>query len=171
MSDTQKPMALSLADKYEIEGFLGDHRFAQELWCRQAATELRCLHARIEELETSESRTITQRDHCEEVIDRMADAVLGKDRHEWTSNYDYMNAAQEVEDRIAELEKDAARLLYATKDYDGFVHVKRDKYEFTLECMEEAGRSEPTIEDELNGVRRLIDAAIAAQAKQGGTQP
>ena len=60
---------------------------------------------------------------------------------------------------------DAARLLYATKDYDGYVHVKRDKYEFTLECMEEAGRSEPTIEDELNGVRRLIDAAIAAQAE------
>lgn len=65
---------------------------------------------------------------------------------------------------------DAARLLYATKDYDGFVHVKRDKYEFTLECMEEAGRSEPTIEDELNGVRRLIDAAIAAQTKKGKQQ-
>jgi hypothetical protein len=75
------------------------------------------------------------------------------------------------EARIAELEKDAARLLYATKDYDGFVHVKRDKYEFTLECMEEAGRNEPTIEDELNGVRRLIDAAIAAEAKKGGIQP
>ena len=69
--------------------------------------------------------------------------------------------------RIAELEKDAARLLYATKDYDGFVHVERDKYDFILECMEEAGRSEPTDEDELNGVRRLIDAAIAAQAKKG----
>ena len=51
MSDTQKPMALSLADKYEIEGFLGDHRFAQELWCRLAATELRSQHARIAELE------------------------------------------------------------------------------------------------------------------------
>ena len=44
---------------------------------------------------------------------------------------------------------------------------KHDKYDFALECMEEAGRSEPTIEDELNGVRRLIDAAIAAQTKQG----
>ena len=62
---------------------------------------------------------------------------------------------------------DAARLLYATKDFDGYVHVMRDKYDFALECMEEAGRSEPTIEDELNGVRRLIDAALAAQAKQG----
>lgn len=72
--------------------------------------------------------------------------------------------------RIAELEKDAARLLYATKDYDGFVHVERDKYSLLLECMEEAGRSEPTDEDELNGVRRLIDAAIAAEAKHGETQ-
>ena len=114
MSTTQKPEALRLADKYEVHGFMGDHRFAKDEWCSQAATELRSLHA-----------------------------------------------------RYAELEKDAARLLYATKDYDGFVHVKRDKYEFTLECMEEAGRSEPTIEDELNGVRRLIDAAIAAHVKQG----
>ena len=114
MSNTQKPMALILADKYEVQGFLGDHSFAKEQWCSQAAVELRRQH-----------------------------------------------------ERIAELEKDAARLLYATKDYDGYVHVKRDKYEFTLECMEEAGRSEPTIEDELNGVRRLIDAAIAAQDKKG----
>lgn len=114
MSTTQKPMALTLADKYEVQGFLGDHSFAKEHWCSQAAVELRSLHA-----------------------------------------------------RYAELEKDAARLLYATKDFDGYVHVKRDKYDFALECMEEAGRSEPTVEDELNGVRRLIDAAIAAQAKQG----
>ena len=117
MSTSQQPEALRLADKYEAHGFLGDHRFAKDHWCIQAAAELRSQHA-----------------------------------------------------RIAELEKDAARLLYATKDFDGYVHVKRDKYDFALECMEEAGRSEPTIEDELNGVRRLIDTAIAAQAKQGGSQ-
>ena len=51
MSGTQQPEALRLADKYEIEGFLQDHRFAQEHWCRQAAAELRRQHARIEELE------------------------------------------------------------------------------------------------------------------------
>ena len=69
--------------------------------------------------------------------------------------------------RHASQTQDAARLLYATKDYDGFVHVGRDKYDFILECMEEAGRSEPTDEDELNGVRRFIDAAISAEIKQG----
>ena len=51
MSGTQQPEALRLADKYEIEGFLQDHRFAQDHWCRQAAAELRRQHARIEELE------------------------------------------------------------------------------------------------------------------------
>ena len=42
---TKKPEALRLADKYEVEGFLQDQRFAQEQWCRQAALELRRLHA------------------------------------------------------------------------------------------------------------------------------
>ena len=51
MSSTQKPESLCLADKYEIEGFLQDHRFAQDHWCRQAAAELRRQHARIAELE------------------------------------------------------------------------------------------------------------------------
>lgn len=69
--------------------------------CGRCAVDLA---ARVKELEKSESNLIAQRDHCEEVIDRMADAVLGKDRHEWTSAYDYMDAAQEVEDRVAELE-------------------------------------------------------------------
>lgn len=64
--------------------------------------------ARIAELEKAESDLIAQRDHCEEIIDRMADAVLGKDRPEWSSNYDFIDAAQEVEDRVAELQEKAA---------------------------------------------------------------
>lgn len=48
---TQKPEALRLADKYEVEGFLQDHRFAQDHWCRQAALELRRLHAENEALQ------------------------------------------------------------------------------------------------------------------------
>lgn len=50
-TSTEQPEALRLADKYEIEGFLQDHRFAQEHWCRQAAAELLRKHARITELE------------------------------------------------------------------------------------------------------------------------
>ena len=48
---TTKPEALRLADKYEVEGFVGEHRFAQNEWCRQAAVELRRLHAQVQELE------------------------------------------------------------------------------------------------------------------------
>ena len=51
MTQTQQPEALRLADKYEIEGFLQDHRFAQDHWCRQAAAEMRRQHSRIEDLE------------------------------------------------------------------------------------------------------------------------
>ena len=51
MSTAQQPEALRLADKYEVDGFLGDHRFAQNEWCRQAAAELRTQHERIAELE------------------------------------------------------------------------------------------------------------------------
>ena len=53
MNTTQQPMALRLADKYEIEGFLQDHSFAKEQWCSQAAAELRRQHARIAELEAA----------------------------------------------------------------------------------------------------------------------
>ena len=51
MSGTQQPNALRLANQYEIDGFLQEHRFAKDFWCRQAAVELRHQHARIEELE------------------------------------------------------------------------------------------------------------------------
>ena len=50
-TSTEQPEALRLADKYEVDGFLQDHRFAQDHWCRQAAAELRRQQARIEELE------------------------------------------------------------------------------------------------------------------------
>ncbi len=50
-TSTQQPEALRLARKFEEVGFMGDHRFAKDHWCRQAAAELRHQHARIEELE------------------------------------------------------------------------------------------------------------------------
>ena len=51
VNTTQQPLALRLADKYEVHGFLGDHSFAKEQWCSQVAVELRRQHARIVELE------------------------------------------------------------------------------------------------------------------------
>ena len=48
---TQQPEALRLARQYEEIGFVGAHRFSQDLWCRQAAVELRRLHAQVQGLE------------------------------------------------------------------------------------------------------------------------
>lgn len=55
--NTQQSNALRLAEQYEIEGFLQEHRFAKDFWCRQAAVELRRQHARIKELESQLSTT------------------------------------------------------------------------------------------------------------------
>ena len=68
MSGTQQPEALRLADKYEIEGFLQDHRFAKDHWCRQAATELRRQHARITELEDAADIAIERIEELEKQL-------------------------------------------------------------------------------------------------------
>ncbi len=52
MTQVQQPEALRLADQYEIEGFLQDHRFAKDHWCRQAAAELRRLNSCVNEFES-----------------------------------------------------------------------------------------------------------------------
>lgn len=57
--------------------------------------------------------------------------------------------------------EDAQRLMFVFCA-DAFVNVYKDRYDYAVECAEEAGRDEPNAEDELNGVRRLIDAAMAA---------
>ena len=103
MSDTQQPEALRLAHALSGGKLIDDstewmdtlHAAAEEV-CRQ--------YYRIEEMEKYESNLIDQRDHCEEIINRMADAVLGEDRPEWSSAYDFTDAAQDVDARIAELE-------------------------------------------------------------------
>ena len=60
---------------------------------------------------------------------------------------------------IEAAQKDAARLMFAC-EFDGYVGVEKDKYDYACECMDEAGRDEPNEEDELNGLRRLIDAKM-----------
>lgn len=48
---------------------------------------------------------IAERDHREEIIDQLCDAVLGQDRTEWSSNYYFEDAVAEVQERILELEE------------------------------------------------------------------
>jgi hypothetical protein len=57
---------------------------------------------------------------------------------------------------------DTQRLQYLlhAEVLDGFAHVTLDRHEYAFHCADEAGREEPNQDDELNGFRRLIDAAI-----------
>lgn len=48
-------------------------------------------------------KVIDERDHRESIIDQLCDAVLGVDRHEWSSAYHYEDAVTEVQERIASL--------------------------------------------------------------------
>lgn len=86
----------------------------------------------------------------------------------WATPKEVLSLIAEIErlrEEVEELRKDGERLIYATKDYDGFVHVKKDKWDYALECAIENNR-DPKCEDELNGVRRLIDAAMQSTKVQ-----
>lgn len=110
-----------------------------------SAETLIAQRARIAELEKAESDLINQRDHCEEIIDRMADAVLGKDRPEWSSAYDFIDAAQEVEDRVAELQSEAAnnaRIIGASAETELALRARVEELERELAAIG-AGGVEP----------------------------
>lgn len=70
---------------------------------------------------------------------------------------------------LAERDADLKRLAFLSKEpvVEGFVGITKDVYDYACDCAEEGGRDEPDDEDMLNGMRRLIDAAIAA-ANGGG---
>lgn len=59
----------------------------------------------IRETKQDEDHLINQRDHSHEIIDKLCDAVLGTDRHEWSSAYLFEDAVNEVEEKMADLEK------------------------------------------------------------------
>lgn len=46
---------------------------------------------------------IHERDHRDEIIDRLCDAVLGGDRPEWSSAYGFEEAVADVEERVTQL--------------------------------------------------------------------
>ena len=136
MTTTQKPNALRLADQYEVEGFLQEHRFAKDHWCRQAAAELRGQHARIAELESQLS-----------AIGAGGVEPLRKQAAE-TSNDILTMADALIIQRTADA-KDAARYRWL-RDNDW----RNDE------------KMEPVIRLHLNAIwDEKIDAAMAAQAR------
>lgn len=58
---------------------------------------------------------------------------------------------------------DTTRLSFLMQEIDGFGNVEKDRFYYASEVAEEEGHEEITDSDELEGFRRLIDAAI----KQG----
>ena len=115
-------------------------QFAYSL-AREAAAELRRQHVRIEQLEKYESDLITERDFRDEIIDRMADAVLGTDRAEWSSSYDLIDAAQEVEDFMSQLED---------------ANSKVEKYETVVEKPQQQ-----TLSDRTDGACDVLNAILS----------
>ena len=93
MTNKQTLEALRLAEELN----LGNHEFSTD-----ASRLLKTQAQDIQLLEKSESDLIGERDHLEEIVNRVADAVLGVDRHEWSSYYDLEDAAQEIEDKMLE---------------------------------------------------------------------
>jgi hypothetical protein len=66
------------------------------------------LRQAIEEAERQDQQIdqlILERDHAHEIIDKLCDAVLGADRHEWSSMYFFEDAVRDVEERMAEAKK------------------------------------------------------------------
>ena len=110
-------------------------------------------HAEIEAMEKESQESHDLIEKVSDILTRTANAMKGKPAplhsHSW-------HDLPEVAEAMA---RDAARLMFVF-EADGFVHVERDRYDYATDCCEENGRDAPTPEDELNGVRRLIDAAM-----------
>jgi hypothetical protein len=63
---------------------------------------------------------------------------------------------------LSKCKRDAERLryLFESSGIEGFVHVELDLYDYALQIADERGHDEPTVDDDFDGFRRLIDAAM-----------
>lgn len=55
---------------------------------------------------------------------------------------------------------DTKRLEWLGMEIDGFVNVEKDRYDYAVDVAGEKGHDVPTPLDELEGLRRCIDAAM-----------
>jgi hypothetical protein len=55
---------------------------------------------------------------------------------------------------------DTDRLRFLMTEIEGFQNVEKDRYEFASDVADERGNLGPSDDDELEGFRRLIDAAM-----------
>ncbi len=66
---------------------------------------------------------------------------------------------------LAGLRRDAERMNWMADNLviEGFVSVGLDLYGYATDAAEESGRDEPIQDDVRSGIRRLLDAAMAAE--------
>lgn len=82
---------------------------AQE-WCshhtkyRQVSDLLGELQEQAEYADNALSQVLKERDLQEEIIDKFLDLILGENRPEWSSMYDFEDALIDVECKMKELE-------------------------------------------------------------------
>lgn len=76
---------------------------ARARFIADACNASRLLRRHTHDEERAHLVTIDQRDHAYDIIDKLCNAVLGVDRHEWSSLYGFDDAVAEVEERIAAL--------------------------------------------------------------------
>ena len=82
----------------------------------------------------------------------------------------YPEALLELLDQISQLGKENASLkqeLMFACEFDAYTTVEKDRYDLAIEFMEEDGRIEPSFEDEVNGLRKLIQ--LAMESENGST--
>ena len=109
-----QPEALRLAHKYDVVGFVGEHRFAQDKWCRDAAAELRRQHTRIEELEAQlseyRSELKTKEVHTDsERRNAIAKLLgLGDANFAWSYLHDQIKDLVKCEEELIALRKQAS---------------------------------------------------------------
>lgn len=77
-------------------------------------------------------QTIAERDRVEAALNKVLDHVLGEDRAEWSSAYDYDDAVGDVEERMAALETGAHGSAQAAQ---GDVEALNDAAEFLLDLL------------------------------------
>nr|DAT24719.1 MAG TPA: hypothetical protein [Caudoviricetes sp.] len=95
-------------DRYAYDQFMS----RPEHFVNQAITAIREALAEQpaqQEQDRQIDQLIQERDHRDEIIDKLCDAVLGPDRYEWSSQYFFEDAVREVEERMAALRERRAK--------------------------------------------------------------
>lgn len=69
---------------------------------------------------------------------------------------EFLRYTENIEEENKALKQE---LMFACQ-FDGYVGIEKDRYDFAIEFMDEGGRDEPSFEDEVNGLRKLIQLAM-----------